>query len=317
MPRSIPTCLVLSSVLLFAAAPVLAADPVFPPGSRVGLTPPQGFVPAKTFPGFENPEKSGQIIITELPTSAYADLDGKVAEDQLRRQGVVVESREPLALSTGPAFLVTGEQQAGGQMVRRWILVGSTARLTAIVSMQVPDAEKAAYPDAEVRAALATLSVRATAPPEEQLDTLPFTLGDRAGFHLVRVLAGSAALLTDGAGENFDVAEQPVVLITVAPGSAPHDPSERDRFSRGVLAETPGIKDIRLVRSEPLRMGGQQGYESVAEARDIKSNAEIMVAQWLRFGHAGHLRILGMARKDAWPAVFSRIRAIRDGIELR
>src|SRR5215510_14122035 len=104
MPRSIPTCLVLSSVLLFAAAPVLAADPV---------------VPAKTFPGFENPEKSGQIIITELPTSAYADLDGKVAEDQLRRQGVVVESREPLALSTGPAFLVTGEQQAGGQMVRR------------------------------------------------------------------------------------------------------------------------------------------------------------------------------------------------------
>ena len=41
---------------LALAAPALAADPVFPINSRVGLTPPPGFTPSAKFPGFENPQ---------------------------------------------------------------------------------------------------------------------------------------------------------------------------------------------------------------------------------------------------------------------
>jgi len=97
----------------------------------------------------------------------------------------------------------------------------------------------------------------------------------------------------------------------------PTQANERERFARGVLAETPGIKDIRLVRSEPLRIGGQQGHEIVAEAKDVKTNTDVMVAQWLRFAGRGHLRVLGVARKEGWGEMFSRLRAVRDGIDLR
>jgi hypothetical protein len=312
-----PKRLWLLLILLLNAAPAWAGDPVFPPGSRVGLALPEGFVPGKTYAGFEDREKKAIVLITELPVSAYADLDKKVADEQLWKQGVTVETREALTLDTGPAFLVTGRQEAEGQLFRRWILFGSTPDFTAIVSVQVPDAEKDAYPDATMRTALTSFAVRATAPAEEQLDALPFRLRDLAGFRVARVVAGSAALLTDGPNESLDVAEQPLVLIMAVAGVLPAQPSDRDRFARGVLAETRGIKDIRLMRSEPLRMGGQQGHEIVAQAKDIKTNSDVMVAQWLRFGHSGHLRVLGMARKDAWSEIFARLRAVRDGIDLR
>jgi len=314
MSRTAP---ILLAFLLALGTPAQAAEPVFPPGSRVGLVAPEGFVPGKTFPGFEDREKNSLILISEFPASAYKDFESRVAEEQLRRQGIGVEGREPFALATGPAFLVVGHQEAAGLLFRRWILFSSTTAFTAIVSVQVPDSEKEAHSDAAIRAALATIAIRAEAPVAEQLDGLPFTLGELAGFRIARVVPGSAVLLTDGPGESLEVAEQPLLLIAAALGAVSPQPGDRERFARGVLAETPGIKEVRLVRSEPLRMGGQVGHEILAEAKDVKTNADIMVAQWLRFGSSGHLRVLGLARRDGWDEIFARLRAVRDGIELR
>jgi hypothetical protein len=302
-----------AALLVLGIVAAHAADAIFPPGLRVGLVPPEGFQPG--FNGFANPEKNALILISEFPPAAYTDFEKRI-DEQMWKQGVVAESREPVALATGPAFLVIGHQLAGGVLFRRWVLIGSTPEFTAVVSVQVPDAVKEDYPDATVRATLATFAIRAKAPAEEQLGGLPFRIGDLAGFRVVRVVPGSAALLTDGPNEILEVTEQPLLLVAVAPGAPGSQTSDRDRFARGVLAETPGIKDIRLLRSEPLRIGGQVGHEIVAEAKDIKTNTEVMVAQWLRFGSNGHLRVLGMARKDAWPEVFARLRAVRDGIDL-
>jgi hypothetical protein len=308
--------LTLLLLLLWLTVPARADDPIFPPGSRVALVPPHGFVPGKAFPGFEDREKNSLILISEFPASAYADLERQVADEQLWRQGVTVENREPFVFAGGAGFLVIGRQEAGGVLFRRWILFGSAPDFTAIVSVQVPDTEKV-HSDAAVRAALATIAVRVTAPVEEQLVGLPFTLHELAGFRVMRVVPGSAVLLTAGANESFEVTEQPLLLVSVVRGAPGAQASERDRFARGLLADTPGIKEIRLVRSEPLRIGGQQGHEIVAEAKDIKTSSDVMVAQWLRFGGTGHLRVLGLARKDGWGETFARLRAVRDGIDLR
>jgi hypothetical protein len=279
--------------------------------------PPGGFVPGKAYAGFEDRQRNALILISEFPAAAYAEFESRLADSEMKKQGVLVESREAMPLPHGPGFLVIGYQEAGGTAFRRWFLVGSTPELTAIVSVQVPVAEKAAYPDASVRAALATFATRPVAPAEEQLGALPFRLRELAGFRVARVLSNTAALLTDGGDDRLDVAEQPLLLIAAAPGAPSAQPADRDRFARVILSEAPGLKEVRLVRSEPLRIGGGQGHEIVAEAKDAKTGAEVMVAQWLRFGSGGHLRILAMARKEGWSEVFTRLRAVRDGIDLK
>src|SRR6202048_3696344 len=146
--------------LALGASPALAADATYPPGSRIGLAPPAGMVTSKSFFGYEGPHNNAAIILLALPAQAYPDLDKSVTADALKRQGVTLEAREDVPLAVGKAFLVTGHQEVENNIVRKWILVAGSSTLTALVTLQIPDAAKTLYSDAAIRAALATLAIR-------------------------------------------------------------------------------------------------------------------------------------------------------------
>jgi hypothetical protein len=65
-----------------------------------------------------------------------------------------------------------------------------------------------------------------------------------------------------------------------------------------------------------MRIGGSPGFEIRAQAEGLKGEP-VMVAQWLRFRGGVYLRVVGIGSKDNWDALFTRFRALRDGIELR
>lgn len=292
---------------------VQAAEAVFPLGSRIGLVPPAGMVPSTTFQGFEDRDRNVALLLSELPPDAFQAMEKAFTVDALKAKGVEAERREDVAIKDGQGFIVVAHQDAGGMSLRKWALIAATSELTAIVTLQVPDAAAETYPDAACRAALASLAVRKV-PQQEQLTLLPYELRDLAGFRLVRALPDGTALLTEGPKDAVGTTDQPYMLIAIPP-AAPPQPAEREAFARRLLAATPGVKEIRIVRSEPLRIGGQPGYEVLAEAKEEASSAAVTLVQWMRFGPGRFLHIFGMARSDAWPALFTRMRAVRDGIE--
>ena len=305
--------------LALGTSAVHAADPAFPPGSRIGLAPPAGMVPSKNFFGFEDPNSNVAIILVALPAEAYADLDKTVNADALKRQGVTLETREALPLSTGKAFLVVGRQEIEKTKIRKWILIAASPALTALVTVQIPEAAKTGYPDAAIRAALGTLAIRAVVPVEEQLGLLPFKVAELAGFHIGGVVPGRAVMLSDAGGDAPGppgTTMEPHLFVTIAPGG-PAQTAERDAFARDVFATVPNLKDIRITTSEPLRMGGQQGHQILADARDLTGTATLTVVQWLRFGGGAYLQMVGIARAEAWKDAYQRFRSVRDGIEPR
>jgi outer membrane biosynthesis protein TonB len=376
--------LLLSLVL---ATPSRAAEPAFPPGSRIGLVPPTGMVISDAFAGFADPEKNAAILIATLPAAAYSQLDKTLDTEELRKQGISLEKREPMRLDAGKGFLLTGRQVAGKERYRKWLLVLASGDITALVSVQVPESDTA-YPNNIVRTALATLAVRQKVPEQEQLGLLPFTVGDLAGFRVDAVLPGRALVLSAAAAETpkdtskeseeapkepkeaKDSKEAPKdtskeapkepkdakdskdgpketskeaskapkeakdskeaakdsskeaaarsfdarLLIAAAPGG-PAEADDRGSFARTSFAEIGGIRDVRITMSEPLRIGGQSGYQTMAEAKDARSGADLMVVQWLRFGSGGFLQMTGIARADAWTSTLSRLRAVRDSVQ--
>ena len=50
--------LMMFAIFAFPALSAGAPEPEFPPGSHIGLVPPPGMVPSKTFPGFVDPNNS-------------------------------------------------------------------------------------------------------------------------------------------------------------------------------------------------------------------------------------------------------------------
>jgi hypothetical protein len=306
--------MVLVVAVFLAAAPVQAADPVFPLGSRIGLVPPPGLVQSRTFEGFEDADKKVAIVVIELAPTAYADIEKQFDPETLKAQGTEVDLRESITVKDGHGFIVSARQVMAGTKLRKWILIAVTGQLTALISAQVPEAAAATYPDDTIRAALATVAIRTSVPDAEQLSVLPFKIRDLAGFRLVRASPSGVALLTDGPKNGIELNEQPLLLISLGPG-APDQPEERHSFARRVISTTPGVKDMQITRAEPLRIGGQPGEEMIVEAKDTKSGAALTLVQWLRFGSGGFVRLLCMTRSDTWDQMFPRFRAVRDGID--
>jgi hypothetical protein len=305
---------ILGALALFlAAGPALAADPVFPVNSRIGLVPPAGFTPNAKVPRFENQQASAAILLAELPAEAFAEIEKTFTDEVLKARGMTVALREPMTLKDGRGIFIAGPKVLDGAKLYDSVLIANVAGLTAVVSMQTVEASRATITDAVVREAFKTLAVRASVPDSEKLSVLPYKLGSLGGFRLVQTTASGTAILTQGANDAVDDVAQPFVLIGLG-GGEQLKPEERDAFARRVFSATPGVKEIKYVRSEPLRIGQAAGHEIIAEAKDAKSGTEVTMVQWLRFGQTGHLKMFAIARRGVWNDVFPRLRTIRDGI---
>jgi hypothetical protein len=300
--------------LLMLVAPARAADPTFPPGSRIGLVPPPGMLVSKSFLGFEDIAKDTAILLASQVAAAYPEIEKGLTPEALKNQGITLDKREAVHFAFGDGVLVTGKQISDKTTYRKYLLVAQASDMTVLVNGQVPEQE-AAYPDAVMHAAMASVALRASVPDSEKLGLLPFTVGDMAGFHIQSVLPGRALVLIDDpngapAADDFEAR----MFIAAFPGG-PSESEDRAQFARLAFDQIIGIKDVHLTMSEPLRMNNQPGFQTMAQAKDTRTNADVMVAQWLRFGGGAFIQMIGMAKADGWTTTLTRLRTIRDSVD--
>jgi hypothetical protein len=303
-------------VLLALASPAQAADVVFPPGSRIGLAPPPGMSPSHSFQGFEDAANSVAVVIAALPREAHWDLRRSTSAEELKKRGITFEKREEQKLDAGEASLVIARQEVDKVKLRKWIFSVLAPDLIALVTVQVPDEAANLYPEAAIRTALSTVTLRATVPIEEHLGLLPFRVGELAKFRIGGVIPGRAIMLTDAATDEPGPDIDSHIVVAVAPGG-PAQVADRDTFARDVFGSIPNLKDVHLNSAEPLRIGGQPGHQVMATAKDVRTGADVNVVQWLRFGNGAYLHMIAVARTSAWIPAYARFRQVRDGIDLQ
>src|SRR3954471_16868788 len=305
----------LAAVALVVAATctAFAADPVFPPGARVGMTPLVGLVKARSFVGFETEDQSVKVLVTELPEQAYGEVASAFKANPGGSGGIKPESIETPA---GLAYYTVESAKDGTTNVRRYSMILPGPTFSGYVAVQVPENASRIYTDDAVRQMFASAVIRKEVPVDEQLGLMPFKIGELSDFKNVRTLAaGGAIILADG-DETTGFEPAPFMVIGII-GSAPAQPEDRGRFAQQVATTIPGVRDARITVSEPMRIDGMPGYETRIEATSGKENTSVTVVQWLRFGGQSTLRLIGSAPRDAWTQAFPRFRAVRDGIQPR
>src|ERR1700682_5363602 len=95
--RLLSAAAVFVTAICLPLSPALAADPVFPPGMRVGLTPLVGLSRAKSFVGFETEDGGVKVLVTELPAEAYGEVASAFKANPTGSGGVKPESIETSA----------------------------------------------------------------------------------------------------------------------------------------------------------------------------------------------------------------------------
>jgi hypothetical protein len=127
-------------------------------------------------------------------------------------------------------------------------------------------------------------------------------------------------MLVDPRGEHDANADQVPLnarLLIAALSGGPTEPDDRANFARIAFDSIGGIREVHVQMSEPLRIGGQPGFQTLAKAKDDKTGADIMVVQWLRFGTGAFMQMVGIARAEVWSDEFPRLRTVRDSVDPR
>lgn len=299
------------ALLAVVHGPAAAAEPVFPPGSRVGMTPLVGLNPAKNFAGFETEDQSVKVLVAELPPEAYGEV-----MNALKSNPAVASAIKPESLETGAgkAYYTTETGKDGTGTVRRYSMILQGGTFSGYVAARVPENASRIYSDEAIRQMFSSAVVRKEVPAAEQLGLMPFKVGELSEFRNVRTLTpGAAVLLADG-DEKGGLEAAPFMVIGVM-GSAPAQPGDRGRFAEQAATSIPGLRSLRITTSEPLRIDGTAGYETRLDAISAKDNTPVTVVQWLRFGGQSALRIIGSSPREQWAQAFPRFRAVRDGIQ--
>ena len=286
---------------------------VFPRGARVGLVPILGLSPAKTFTGFETEGRDVKVIVSELPPTAYAEVDKAF-------KGGTGTGKQPESIETGAGrafYTADGAQDEAGKPVRRYSMILQGGTFSGYVAVQVAENAIRIFSDDAIRQLFASAKIRSEVPVPEQLSLLPFDVTQTSDFKNVRTLVlGAALLLADGSDETRIESAPYMVLGTI--GSAPERSDDRGRFAQQAAGLIPGLRDIRVTMSEPLRIDGAPGYETRLDAISGIDNTPVNVVQWLRFGSGSTaVRVIGSTPRDAWATSFPRFRAVRDGINPR
>jgi hypothetical protein len=301
------------ALLVTAICPAFAADAIFPPGVRVGMTPLVGLVRAKSFVGFETEDRGVKVLVTELPAEAYSEVMNAFKANPAGTGGIKPESIET---SAGLAYYTAETAKDGATSVRRYSMILPGGTFSGYVAVQVPENAAKIYTDEAVRQMFASAVIRKEVPVEEQLGLMPFKIGELSDFKNVRTLApGAAVILADG-DETTGFEPAPFMVIGFIGGS-PAQPDDRGRFAQQAATTIPGVRDARITMSEPIRIDGMPGFETRIDATSGKDNTSVTVVQWLKFGASNSLRIIGSAPREQWPKAFPRFRAVRDGIQPR
>src|SRR4051794_18928829 len=299
-----------------ALSPAFAADPVYPPGLRIGLVPIQGLVVSKTFPGFETEDHGVKVLIAELPPAAYGEVENAFKTNSFPGGANAIKP-ESLQTSAGEGFYTVESAKDGTDTVRRFSMIVSGGTFSGYVAAQVPESATKTFSDDAVRQMFASTVVRQQVPVEEQLELMPFKITELGSFKTVRTLAPGAAILLADGDEQSGIEVAPFMIIGSI-SSAPAQPEDRGRFAQQAAGQIAGLRDARLTMSEPLRINGSPGYETRVEGTSGKANTPVTVVQWLRFGSGSNaLRIVASTPRDDWSKSFTRFRAVRDGIQPR
>ncbi|MER2196379.1 hypothetical protein [Methylobacterium brachiatum] len=310
---------VLSLAVLMAGlgSAAYAADPVYPPGSRFGFEPPADMALSRRFSGFERKEGGATLSVVELPPNAFAELVSGFTDANLLSQGFAVEKREEVKVGDNEGMLYTGEQPADpnatAPAIRKWILVVGTPTVTGLIIAQ-------ALPDAETEETMRKLVTGVTLRPpltlDQQVEALPFRIGNMAGFRPIRVLAGNSVLLTAGPKDQMQNLEQPILVMAQAVQQPPAA-EQRDGFARAALASNQTMKDFVIERAQSYRSNGVDWHEIVARAVDMPTNVPVVVSQTIRFNPDGYLRALGVVREDQRTGVLAKFREVVDSVQVK
>jgi hypothetical protein len=255
-------------------------------GTKCSLIPPEGFVPASNFSGFQNAENGASIMVSELP-APYAELSKAFTADALKSKGMKLIAKETIDFNQGKATFLTVSQEAGGTNYLKQILMFGDADKTVMINGIYPEAIKVVEP--QIKASLLS-TVYDAAQPDDPLAAANFSIEvSGTNFKFAKYLSGSLMYSEDGKVPT----EKAIFLGTNSLGQAAV--GDKKQYTIKALKQLPNGEHTKVQKIEPIRINNLDGYEIIAQGKNKQLADELVYQVMLYTDESEYFMLVGLA----------------------
>jgi hypothetical protein len=258
-------------------------------GTKCSLIPPNGFMAATTFSGFQNAETGASIMINELPAPYQSLVDGFTAE-ALKSRGMTLIKKQTIDFNGSKATLIHLTQSANGTTYLKQMLVFGDTKGTVLVNGIYPETTKDIEP--QIKEALLS-TVYNNLQKENPLEAATFTIEIKdTDFKLIKYMSGSLLYSTDGKIPT----EKPTLIVgnSIAKVSSQNQKKySEERLKKLPLGELNVIKEINKITIDNLK-----GFEIIANGKTKNDKAKLVYQVMLFNENGDYYIIFGQANED-------------------
>jgi hypothetical protein len=261
-------------------------------GSKVSLIKPPGFATADTFSGFQQESTQASLVVTEMP-GAYQQVVASFTADTLKTRGMTQIGKENITIAGYPGLLLQLTQSANGSTYRKWIAIFGDASETVAIVATLPQAGKPSL-FRSLRTSVTSAKWNRTKVVDPFAD-LKYAVTATPDLKFAKRIQNALLYTKDGVVPATNP-NAPILVVTQAISTVVViDPKQ---YSQKRLTQTQQAKNIEIVSTAPITIGGLSGYEIVANAVDASTNKPIVVYQVMLFEGKTYYIIQGLVGSE-------------------
>ncbi len=288
--NSIPWILpVLLTIACSSQTKELPKQDVLVVGTKVSLTPPDGFVVSSQFPGFEQESLGASIMVTEIGGPFPEVSAGFSSPSGAAKRGMIVVDKQAVTINGHSGVLLRIKQNASGIEFLKWLLVFGDEKESVMVTAAFPKQFEDTL-SGKMKASILT------AKWNKELN-VPFT----EGLNFVVVEKGDlkfakriSNLLLYSKGGIFPSKSVDNPVFVVGSSFSRFAIDEREKFAEKRITQSDTVQDIQIEQSSGVIIDDLRGYELSAKGKDVKSGELMVVYQVLLFEEQTYYIIQGL-----------------------
>ena len=262
-------------------------------GTKFFLIPPEGFVNASSFQGFQQPEGASSILVMHLP-GPFSEVSRGLTAEGLQTQGILLQEKSEVRVNGLPGFYLTAEQSAYGIYFSKYMLVYGDEKTSYMVTGMHP--QELTEMGKGIENALLSV-VYAENAETDPLGAVSFQVDtENTKLKFAKLMTGVVTYTVDG---KIPTESNDKTSYMVAQSFSPVATADKKRYTLHRLKNMP-YHDFTIEENNirPVIIDGLSGYEIEAEGvAEDDGKREVLYHVMIYTGN-GYYLMLGSAKDD-------------------
>ncbi|HMF73861.1 MAG TPA: hypothetical protein VK616_20410 [Flavitalea sp.] len=260
-------------------------------GTKISLIPPKGFIKATNFLGLQQAQSGSTIMVLDIP-GPFSETSKGLTKEGFFSQGIEVNEIEKLTLNNLPAILVTGEQNAQGNVYTKYVLCFGTDSETIMINGVFPNNLKEIGKDMKYSILTCYYDANKKINP---FDVVDYEVNvSKSKLIFAKSMSNSLIFTADGI---IPTKSSDKTSLIIAKSFSKTNVEDRKLFALNRLKQLPS-QITKTENINEITIDGISGFEIVATGKDRKNGEEQKIYQVILFSDSLYYIFLGSTNND-------------------